>query len=140
MRIDNGAISNRVNYSEPVKAEPKADVKVNTEIPAAEAAAQKAVTENPVKEQSNAAFQQDGQKNDENTQRRLQSAVDHANQTMKHARTKCEFSYHEETKRVSIKIIDEETKETVREIPPEETLDMLAKMWELAGILVDEKR
>ena len=51
-----------------------------------------------------------------------------------------EFSYHEETKRVSIKVIDQDTKEVVKEIPPEETLEMIAKMWELAGILVDEKR
>ena len=55
-------------------------------------------------------------------------------------RTKCEFSYHEETKRVSIKVIDEDTKEVIREIPPEETLDMVQRVWELAGILVDERR
>ena len=59
---------------------------------------------------------------------------------MKQTKTKCEFSYHEETKRVSIKVIDEDTKEVIKEIPPEETLEMIAKMWELAGILVDEKR
>ena len=56
------------------------------------------------------------------------------------AATKCEFSYHEETKRVSIKVIDAETEEVIREIPPEETLEMLSKMWELAGLMVDEKR
>lgn len=78
--------------------------------------------------------------NEETTSRRIKSAVDHANQTMRHAKTKCEFSYHEETKRVSIKVIDEETEEVIREIPPEETLEMLSKMWELAGLMVDEKR
>ena len=36
--------------------------------------------------------------------------------------------------------IHEKTKEVIREFPPEETLDMIAKAWELAGILVDEKR
>jgi flagellar protein FlaG len=29
--------------------------------------------------------------------------------------------------------------EVIREIPPEKILDMVAKMMELAGILVDEK-
>ena len=77
---------------------------------------------------------------EENASRRIKSAVEHANQTMRHAKTKCEFSYHEETKRVSIKVIDEETEEVIREIPPEETLEMLSKMWELAGLMVDEKR
>jgi flagellar protein FlaG len=71
---------------------------------------------------------------------RIKSAVKHANTQMKHAKTRCEFSYHEQTKRVSIKVIDKDTQEVIREIPPEETLDMVEKMWELAGILVDEKR
>ena len=42
-------------------------------------------------------------------------------------------------KAVTIKIIDKTTKEVIREYPPEETLDMIAKVWEIAGILVDEK-
>ena len=89
---------------------------------------------------SAAEQQQDAAGKEQNESRRLKSAVDHANTTMKQAKTKCEFSYHEETKRVSIKVIDEDTKEVIKEIPPEETLEMIAKMWELAGILVDEKR
>lgn len=76
----------------------------------------------------------------ENDQKKLKDAVEHVNQSIRHSKTRCEFSYHEETKRVSIKVIDEETDEIIREIPPEETLEMLSKMWELAGIMVDEKR
>ncbi len=50
------------------------------------------------------------------------------------------FGIHDETNRVTIKIVDKETKEVIREFPPEETLDMIAKVWELAGLMVDEKR
>ena len=50
------------------------------------------------------------------------------------------FGIHEDTNRVTIKIVDKSTKEVIRELPPEKTLDMIAKVWELAGILVDEKR
>lgn len=50
------------------------------------------------------------------------------------------FGIHEETNRVTIKIVDKATKEVIKEFPPEKTLDMIAKAWELAGILVDEKR
>lgn len=71
-------------------------------------------------------------------EKQIKDAVSQANQKIRKG-TSLEFSYHEETKRVSIQIIDKETKELVREIPPEKTLDMLQKMWELAGILVDEK-
>lgn len=54
--------------------------------------------------------------------------------------TIAEFGYHDETNRVTIKIVDKDTKETIKEIPPEKTLDLIAKAWELAGILIDEKR
>lgn len=68
----------------------------------------------------------------------MDDAVKRANLRMEH--TRCEYSYHKETNRVSIKVINSDTDEVVREIPPEKSLDMLQKMWEMAGILVDEKR
>ena len=37
-------------------------------------------------------------------------------------------------------LLDKNTKETIKELPPEKTLDMIARVWEMAGILVDEKR
>jgi len=36
--------------------------------------------------------------------------------------------------------MDVDTDKVIREIPPEETLEMLQKLWEVAGLLVDEKR
>ena len=54
--------------------------------------------------------------------------------------SEAQFGIHEATNRVTIKIVDKETKEVIKELPPEKTLDMIAKAWELAGILVDEKR
>ena len=54
--------------------------------------------------------------------------------------TEAIFGIHDETNRVTIKLVDKDTKKVIREIPPEKTLDMIATVWELAGILVDEKR
>ncbi len=54
--------------------------------------------------------------------------------------TVAEFSYNEPTKRIAIKIKNKETNEVIKEIPSEKALEMLAKAWELAGIMVDEKR
>jgi flagellar protein FlaG len=39
-----------------------------------------------------------------------------------------------------VKVIDAETDEIIREIPPEKILDMVAMMWEMVGIIVDERR
>lgn len=51
-----------------------------------------------------------------------------------------QFGVHEDTNRITLKIVDKDTKETIKEFPAEKTLDMIAKAWELAGLLVDEKR
>ena len=49
------------------------------------------------------------------------------------------FGVHDTTNRLTIKIVDKETREVIKEYPPEKTLDMIAKVWEQAGLLVDEK-
>lgn len=53
--------------------------------------------------------------------------------------TKCRYGFHEKTNRVILKIVDKDTDKVIKELPPEKTLEMIAKSWELAGILVDEK-
>lgn len=68
----------------------------------------------------------------------IRQAVDEMQKKM--TNSEVQFGIHEGTNRVTIKIIDKETKEVIKELPPEKTLDMIAKAWELAGILVDEKR
>ncbi len=50
------------------------------------------------------------------------------------------FGIHDKTNRVTIKMVDKETKKVIKEFPPDETLDMIARIWEIAGIMVDEKR
>ena len=54
--------------------------------------------------------------------------------------TIAEFGYNEPTNRITIKIKDKDTDEVIKEIPSEKALEMLAKAWELAGIMVDERR
>lgn len=76
----------------------------------------------------------------EPTEKQVKSTIDLANHELKHAKTGLDFKYHEATKRVSITVYDKETKEVIREIPPEKSLDMLEKMWELAGMVVDDRR
>ncbi len=82
----------------------------------------------------------EGQKEEETVSSKIKDAVDKVNQKIVPSKTRCEFSYHEDTNRISIRVIDQTTEETIKEIPAEETLDMLSKIWELAGLLVDERR
>lgn len=73
----------------------------------------------------------------EMSQEKMHKALDNINRKLSH--TSCEYGYDDTTNRVTIKIIDKETDEVIRELPPEKTLQMIAKAWELAGLLVDER-
>ncbi len=79
---------------------------------------------------------QQGQQQPSNEQ--IKQAVEKLNKSMQNS--SAVFGIHEATQRVTIKIVDKETKKVIKELPPEKTLDMIAKVWEMAGILVDERR
>ena len=85
---------------------------------------------------------QDNSGNNANQQQasneQIKKAVEQLNKNMAHSTAV--FGIHEATNRVTIKIVDKDTKEVIKELPAEKTLDMIAKVWELAGIMVDEKR
>lgn len=70
----------------------------------------------------------------------LKKAIAEMNKKINNSNEEAVFGVHEDTNRIMIKIMDKETKEVIKEFPPEKTLDMIARIWEMAGILVDEKR
>lgn len=72
------------------------------------------------------------------TNEQIRKAVEQLNKKI--GNSEAIFGIHEATNRVTIKIVDKESKEVIKELPPEKTLDMIAKIWDMAGILVDEKR
>ena len=71
----------------------------------------------------------------ENSQ--IRKAVDEINK--KAHNSEAVFGIHDATNRVTIKIVDKDTMKVLKEYPPEKTLDMIAKVWEMAGLLVDQK-
>lgn len=79
----------------------------------------------------------ENQKRGEASNEQIKKAVADMNKKM--ANTSAQFGIHEGTGRVTIKIVDKETKDVIKEFPAEETLEMIEKAWELAGIMVDEK-
>lgn len=70
----------------------------------------------------------------------IRKKIEEITKSIDHSNEEAVFGIHKGTNRVTIKIVDKETKETIKELPPEKTLDMIAKLWEVAGIMVDEKR
>ena len=69
----------------------------------------------------------------------LADAIERANKAIEGVNREFKISIHEETNAIMVKVIDKETKEVIREIPPEKILNLVAKLWELCGIIVDEK-
>ena len=101
----------------------------------AAAAQQQKVT---AKEESDKAEKDKKQTPEKVSDSSLKKAVEDINRNS--SNTEAIFGYHEGTNRVTIKIVDKDTKEVKREYPAEETLDMIQKIWEMAGLMVDEKR
>ncbi|KAF6587341.1 MULTISPECIES: flagellar protein FlaG [Paenibacillus] len=69
----------------------------------------------------------------------LIKAIDRAVKALQGPTTTLEMSVHEKTHQILVKVLNKDTGELIREIPPEKTLDLVAKMMEIAGILIDEK-
>lgn len=51
-----------------------------------------------------------------------------------------QFSIHEGTNRIMIKVINRESHKVVKEIPEEKILDMIAQMCQNSGICIDERK
>lgn len=82
------------------------------------------------------------QNSDENAQidqELLDQSLKQANKTLATFDRVISREVHDVTGSVMYKIVDIHTKKVIAEFPPKKIQDMIAKMWELAGLFVDEK-
>lgn len=91
-----------------------------------------------IEKQDSQNGQGDSSENQQASNEQIKKAIEKLNKNLNNS--EAVFGIHEETNRVTIKIVDKESKEVIKELPPEKTLDLIAKAWEIAGLLVDEKR
>lgn len=54
--------------------------------------------------------------------------------------TYLQFSIHKESSHIIVKIVDSQTKEVIKEIPPEKMLDILSSLSKSTGLFIDQKR
>ncbi|WP_138419464.1 flagellar protein FlaG [Aquibacillus sediminis] len=64
--------------------------------------------------------------------------VESINEFLEPTRTSLKFEMHEKLDRHYVQVIDQETEEVIKEIPPKKLLDAYASMAELMGFIVDE--
>ncbi|WP_049895034.1 flagellar protein FlaG [Paenibacillus antibioticophila] len=66
-------------------------------------------------------------------------SIDKAVKALQGPETTVEISVHEKTNAIMIKVLNKDTGDLIREIPPEKTLEIVAKMMEFAGLIIDER-
>ena len=109
MQAQQYELSIKENYAAPVTNEPPENTK-------------------PVKGQTDKGGdeQQLSEKEQQRRMARLQDTLKNHN---------IEISYNDEVNRYSIKVLDSESQEVVKEIPSEKSLEMFARMLEIEGLL-----
>lgn len=148
-------LSSAMTYQAQGAVKPQAAAPVNTEVPedgqtinvdeTTAAVTQIQAEDEKHSENGERNSQQQTSQNAQQSQQKvvtdqLKKAIAEMNKKINNSNEEAVFGVHEDTNRVMIKIVDKDTKEVIKEFPPEKTLDMIAKVWEVAGILVDEKR
>lgn len=71
------------------------------------------------------------------TEQAYQTAVNKMNEFMEHTQRNSKFIFHSDLERYYVELVDVETQEVVKEIPPKELLDAYYEMQKLAGKIFD---
>jgi len=69
----------------------------------------------------------------------MEGPINQANKSLQPLNRQIEREIHPATKALMYTIRDTVTKEVIAEYPPKKIQDMIAKMWELAGLFIDQK-
>lgn len=74
------------------------------------------------------------------SKKEVEREVENLNKFVQSSATHIKFTLHEGLNEYYVQVINDETNEVVKEIPSKKVMDMVAKMHEMIGLLVDEKR
>lgn len=70
----------------------------------------------------------------------VEGVVKNLNNITKNFNEKVQFSFHDKTNRIIVKVINSDTNEVVREIPAKYSMKLLEHFQEYLGLFVDESR
>jgi flagellar protein FlaG len=84
-----------------------------------------------------ALFPEEKEEESRPTIQEVRDAVSRINGTMELYRTELRFVLHEESGEIMVRVINAETQEVIREIPPEWTLKIVASVKRMLGLILD---
>lgn len=70
---------------------------------------------------------------------KLEPAIQTVNEVLETTKKSSKFVLHEGLDKYYVRLVDSETEEVIKEIPPERLLDAFYELQKLAGMIVDEK-
>lgn len=78
-------------------------------------------------------------KNVHETKTKVQEAVNKMNEMLEVNNSTSKFMFHEGLERYYVTVVNRDTDEVVKEIPPKKLLDAFYEMQKMLGMIVDEK-
>jgi len=75
----------------------------------------------------------------ESFEEQVKVRVEAVNDFLVPLKTSIKFVFHEELQEYYVEVINEDTNEVIREIPPKKFLDMYAEMAKFMGLIIDKK-
>lgn len=79
------------------------------------------------------------QRVDEPSREEVTDALKHINEAMQSGNTRLEFSLDDDTSQTIVKIVDQNTKEVVRQIPSVEALAISKSLNKMAGLFINQQ-
>ena len=73
------------------------------------------------------------------TKEKLEEAVSSINEFLSTQNKASKFIFHEGLNKYYVQLVDAETEEVIKEIPPQQLLNAFYEMKKLAGMIIDEK-
>ena len=85
------------------------------------------------------SLQEKKEYNQKELEKEVRESVKDVNEIVDKVKEGLSFQIHEDTEELMVQVIDVNTEEVIKELPPEEMLDLKARIHEMVGILIDEK-
>ena len=79
------------------------------------------------------------QDNNRFSKEKIKESIEEMNDTVSALHKELHFEFHEKAERMLVEIRDIRNDEVIKEIPPKEMLDMIGRIKEVVGLLLDEK-
>lgn len=98
---------------------------------------------NKIEQEAIFTLEEDKMKNQEKkngfSEEEVENSIAELNDTIDALQKDLRFQVHEKSNRMMVEIVNLKNNEVIKELPPKAMLDMLGRIKEMVGLLIDEK-